>query len=200
MNRFLPLSACIACGLLSSAARAAPDATETIVFLRHAEKPEAGLGQLDCQGLNRALALTAVLRKQFGVPDAMFAPNPTIAKPDHGITYDYIRPLATLEPAAIAFGLPIDVNIGYADGAALTQALEKPTHGKLAVVAWEHHQIAPAVRRLLADHGNHTAQVQDWPDADFDSLYVVSITPAGAVFEHRQEGLNGEPHDCPEKK
>jgi hypothetical protein len=32
-------------------------AQETIVALRHAEKPAGGLGQLTCQGLSRALAL-----------------------------------------------------------------------------------------------------------------------------------------------
>ena len=36
-------------------------AAETIVFVRHGEKPEAGLGQLNCQGLNRALALPSVI-------------------------------------------------------------------------------------------------------------------------------------------
>ncbi len=33
---------------------------ETLVFVRHGEKPAQGYGQLNCQGLNRALALPAV--------------------------------------------------------------------------------------------------------------------------------------------
>jgi hypothetical protein len=28
---------------------------KTIVFVRHGEKPQGGFGQLNCQGLNRAL-------------------------------------------------------------------------------------------------------------------------------------------------
>jgi hypothetical protein len=36
-------------------------ADTTIVIVRHGEKPPAGLGQLSCQGLNRALALSQVL-------------------------------------------------------------------------------------------------------------------------------------------
>lgn len=36
-------------------------AETTIVIIRHGEKPSAGLGQLSCQGLNRALALPQVL-------------------------------------------------------------------------------------------------------------------------------------------
>src|SRR5271167_4292348 len=96
----------------SGANAAEPETTETIVLIRHAEKPSNGLGQLDCQGLNRALALPPVLRKAFGTPAAIFAPNPSEQKTDDGKLYDYVRPLATIEPAAIAFGLPVHAEIG----------------------------------------------------------------------------------------
>src|SRR5580692_7372024 len=49
---------------------------ETIVCIRHGEKPPGGLGQLNCRGLNRALALPDVLLKKFGTPQFIFAPNP----------------------------------------------------------------------------------------------------------------------------
>jgi hypothetical protein len=79
------------------------DAVETIVLVRHGEKPDKGLGQLDCQGLNRALALTPVIAKTFGRPSAIFAPDPSRQKQDDGAPYDYVRPLATIEPTAIFF-------------------------------------------------------------------------------------------------
>ena len=41
-------------------------AEETIVAIRHAEKPPASLGQLTCKGLNRALALPKVLIPRYG--------------------------------------------------------------------------------------------------------------------------------------
>ena len=85
-------------------------AVETIVFIRHGEKPEGGFGQLNCQGLNRALALAPIIAKSFGRPDAIFAPNPSHPKEDAGRLYDYIRPLATIEPTAIWFGLSVDVS------------------------------------------------------------------------------------------
>jgi hypothetical protein len=79
-------------------------AVQTIVFIRHGEKPEGGFGQLTCQGLNRALALAPTIARSFGKPDAIFAPNPSHPKKDAGIFYDYVRPLATVEPtAALAF-------------------------------------------------------------------------------------------------
>ena len=70
--------------------------TETIVLVRHGEKPADGLGQLNCQGLNRALALPAVIEKLFGRPDAIFAPDPAQSKEDYGRLYNYVRPLATI--------------------------------------------------------------------------------------------------------
>ena len=85
-------------------------AVETIVLVRHGEKPDKGLGQLDCQGLNRALALPPVIAKTFGRPSAIFAPDPSRQKQDDGVSYDYVRPPATIEPTAIFFGLPVNAS------------------------------------------------------------------------------------------
>jgi len=53
-----------------------PNSDQTIIMIRHGEKPSSHpSGQLNCQGLNRALALPAVLAK-YGRPVAIFAPNP----------------------------------------------------------------------------------------------------------------------------
>ena len=81
---------------------------ETIVLIRHGEKPVDGLGQLNCQGLNRSLALPRVLLAKFGKPAFIFAPNPTRQVNDKGRPYDYVRPLATIEPTAIQLGLPVN--------------------------------------------------------------------------------------------
>jgi len=53
---------------------------------------------LSCQGLNRSLALPDVLMAKFGRPAFIFAPNPQQQVNDKGQIYDYIRPLATIEP------------------------------------------------------------------------------------------------------
>jgi hypothetical protein len=178
-------------------------AVETIVFIRHGEKPEGGLGQLSCQGLNRALALAPIIAKSFGRPDAIFAPNPSHPKEDAGKLYDYIRPLATIEPTAILFGLPVDVSLDFHDREGLQAALEKrraPDHSVFLLVAWEHKQIAPIVRALLAAHGADAEmvnQVKDWDGKDFDSMYVVMIGDTKTTFDHKHEGLDGQPDACP---
>jgi hypothetical protein len=63
--------------LVGGSAGQGEKAVETIVFIRHGEKLEGGFGQLNCQGLNRALALAPIIAKSFGKPDAIFAPNPS---------------------------------------------------------------------------------------------------------------------------
>jgi hypothetical protein len=90
-------------------------AQETIVAIRHAEKPPGGLGQLTCRGLNRALALPKVLIGRFGKPDAIYAPDPADEVMDGSNSYSYVRPLVTIEPTAIALGMPVNTQIGYGD-------------------------------------------------------------------------------------
>ena len=178
------------------------DTVETIVLVRHGEKPDTGLGQLDCQGLNRALALPPVIAKTFGRPSAVFAPDPSQRVEDHGVSYDYIRPLATIEPTAIFFGLPINASFGVSNTDGLRAAVEEPLYRNAVVlVAWEHVLIETIAERLLTAHGGDAALVPKWHGDDFDSIYVVTIIRTGnnanAAFEHKREGLDGQPNTCP---
>lgn len=173
------------------------DAPERIVFVRHGEKPAKGLGQLSCKGFNRALALPAYIAKTFGKPDAIFAPNPAEQKKDAGQPYDYVRPLITIEPTAIAFEMPIHAGIGFANVEALQRALEAPEYSHaLVVVAWEHKLIDVIARALLKAHGGDPAQVPTWDDADFDGVDVVTIEAGKASFQRLAEGLDGRPDAC----
>jgi len=185
-------------GAMAGWAHAEP-AGERIVFVRHGEKPREGLGQLSCRGLNRALALPAFIAAQFGKPDAIFAPNPADQKKDSGKLYDYVRPLVTIEPTAITFGLPVHAEIGYADVAGLRKALEAPEYrDALVVVAWEHRLIDVVVRDLLAAHGGDPKLPPAWAEDDYDSVDVVTIDADGrATFAHLREGLDGQPEACP---
>ncbi len=179
------------------------DPVETIVLVRHGEKPPEGLGQLDCQGLNRALALPSVIAKTFGPPSAVFAPDPSHRKDDDGVAYDYVRPLATIEPTAISFGLPINAQFGVEGTEGLRAALEQPLYrNATVVVAWEHTLIETISRALLAAHGGDASRVPKWPGDDFDSIYVVTLTRTGSAtkadFEIKREGLNGQKTTCPD--
>ena len=186
----------------ANAGQAQSSNVETLVFLRHGEKPKGGFGQLDCQGLNRALALPAVIAAKFGKPDAIYAPDPGARKQDGDASYYYVRPLATIEPTAIQFGLPVATPYGFSEIDALGRTLVDPANrGRLIVVAWEHHEIEALVRAIVKANGGEAADVPSWESRDFDSLYVVKLdwasTPPRATFVREQEGLDGRSADCP---
>jgi hypothetical protein len=180
----------------------AASTTETIIMLRHGEKPEQGLGQLNCQGLNRAIKLPAVLAAKFAKPDAIFAPNPAKTKEDKGVSYSYIRPLITVEPTAIKLGMSVNTQFGSKAIDDLQEALTKPAYKNATVlVAWEHKKITKLARNLLKENGGDKHVVPEWARDDFDSLYVVHITRDGkkvsSSFEKMNQGLNNQSKACP---
>ena len=176
---------------------------ETIVFLRHGEKPPGGLGQLTCQGLNRALALPPVLISKFGKADYIFAPDPEGKVTEGGLRqFDYVRPLATIEPTAIRLGLPVQTDFRYKDIAGLQRELTKEQYHKaLIFVAWEHDELDRMVRNFVGAFGGNPEEVPKWPDDDYDSLYVLRISDTGAKklvsFSHDHEGLIQLNPNCP---
>ncbi len=180
----------------------ADSATETIVIMRHGEKPFGGYGQLTCQGLNRALALPRVLGRLFGAPDVIYAPDPARTVDDPAGRFDYVRPLATIEPTAVTFGRPVNAEIGFNDVSGLAARLQQPIYrSSVVLVAWEHVKGEVLARRLLSANGGDASVVPRWTHSDFDSLYVVKLvqSPSGrkASFSLMHEGLDGQPTTCP---
>lgn len=195
-------------GAREPAAGSSDAATETIVVLRHGEKPAGGLGQLSCKGLNRALALPKVLIGRFGRANAVFAPNPSVEVQDGVLKrkgYSYVRPLATIEPTAIELGLPVNAQIGFPDIAALQRAVTAPAYANGTVfIAWEHRYAYDFARLMLQSYGLDRAQVPAWPSDDFETMYVFRITRAAGgasptmTFAVEQEGLSASLGDtCP---
>jgi len=179
-------------------------ATETIVMMRHGEKPDGGLGQLNCKGLRRALALPDVLVTKYGKADAVFAPNPAALKNDQGAMYAYVRPLATIEPTAIRLGLPVNAALGYEDIAGLQAALLAPAlQDRTIFVAWEHREIELLARAMLKSAGGNADAVPAWKGNDFDSLYVLKVSrdddgKTQIAFQLDHQGLDGMPATCPQ--
>jgi hypothetical protein len=180
-------------------AKAGPP-VETIVCVRHGEKPADGLGQLTCRGLNRALALPDVLLAKYGAPQFVFAPS-TTQKKDKGTNYNYIRPLMTIEPTAVRVGLPVNTQFAYDDIKDLEAELQKPQYeGATVFVAWEHDMLDDFAKDLVQTYRSD-AKVPPWDGTDFDSIFVMKITHDGGHatlnFSVDHEGLNNESDDCP---
>jgi hypothetical protein len=191
---------CIALFVLSVAGQA--QAEQTIVFLRHGEKPSGGYGQFTCQGFNRSMALPAVLLAKFGTPTYLYAPNPAFKINDSAGSFYYDRPLATLEPLAVKLTKDIWSKYAYSDITALQKSIIKASRNNTTTfVAWEHLYLQRAVQNIMNQYGGGIT-VPAWPSTDYDSLYVVRLTYRSdgtilATFQHDREGLDGQPTACP---
>lgn len=179
-------------------------AQETIVAIRHAEKPAAGSGQLDCEGLNRALALPRVLISRFGRPSAIYAPDPADQVNDGGgHYYSYVRPLVTIEPTAIQLGMPVNAQIGFTNIKGLQSAVTAPAYAHAVIfIAWEHLMLNKFAKQMLRSYGLNPDTVPDWPNSDYDRIYIFKIRRIHGkprlTFTIGHEGLNGKLSDtCP---
>jgi hypothetical protein len=179
-------------------------AQETIIAIRHGEKPPAGLGQLTCKGLNRALALPKVLIPRFGKPDAIYAPDPADEVNDGSNNqYSYVRPLTTIEPTAIGLGMPVHAQIGFKNIAKLRAELTAPAYANaLIFMAWEHVMLNKFAQQMLKSYGDDPLIVPEWPNSEYDRIYIFKITrdhgKPSLIFKVEYENLNGSLSDtCP---
>lgn len=177
--------------------------TETLVFVRHGEKPiDVDNGQLTCQGLNRSIALAPVLLSRFGTPDYLFAAAPEEKHDNAGKNYWYLRALGTIEPTAVAAGRTVDLSHGKNDIDNLEQELmSAPYQNARVFVAWEHNELDQLVQNIVHDNGGDSSIVPAWPDTDYDSIFVVSLVRQGSsavpTFTQDHEGLDNQNSACP---
>jgi hypothetical protein len=179
-------------------------AQETIIAIRHAEKPAASLGQLTCRGLNRALALPKVLIPRYGKPDRIYAPDPGTRIGRLGnLSYSYVRPLMTIEPIAIQLEMPVNALIGFKNVGQLRKELLAPDNANSVIyLAWEHVYLNTFAKRLLKASGKGPSLVPDWPNDEYDRIYVFRIKDVDGkrdlTFSIESEGLNESLSDkCP---
>ncbi|MHC8401966.1 histidine phosphatase family protein [Pseudomonas sp. MDT1-17] len=186
--------------------RAQPaDGTQTLVFLRHAEKPEGGLGQLNCQGLNRAIDLATLLPEKFGKANYVFAANPTrnVEEGELDNSYSYIRPLMTISPSAIKLGLPVNINFSANDTSDLAdELLHDKYHNSVIYTAWSHGYLPELINKVAGEAvGKKQTITDDWESNDYDSLYVLTLTwhnGKASVQSHAyKQGLDHGRETCP---
>jgi hypothetical protein len=178
-------------------------ATETIVFVRHGEKPPTEFGQLSCQGLNRALALPKLLVNKYGKADFIFAPDPEKDLIGKEEKHSYVRALATIEPTAIELALPIETRFGFREvGLLQTELLDPKYQGSRIFVAWEHLKLNELVKNVLTFFNEDSSVIPDWKNDDFDSIYVLKVRSNNGQrsisFQHDFEGLNNLSSECSE--
>ncbi|AZD47648.1 histidine phosphatase family protein [Pseudomonas chlororaphis] len=202
----LMLTSALLLSLESSESRAQPvDGTQTLIFLRHAEKPAGGLGQLNCQGLNRAIDLASLLPEKFGKANYVFAANPTrnVEEGELDNSYSYIRPLMTISPSAIKLGLPVNIEFSANDTSELAdELLHDRYHNSIIYTAWSHGYLPELINKVALEAvGEKRTITDDWASNDFDSLYVLTLTwhNGKATLDSRsyKQGLDNGEESCP---
>ena len=150
-----------------------------IVIVRHGEKPDNG-ENLSCTGLNRSLKLPAVLTAKFGKPAYLFVPSLGMSK-----VTTHSRMYQTATPMAVKYNLSINTNYGVKDSKEMGKDLEK-LHGTVLVV-WEHNSIMKLVKGLDVDTSN-----LDWPDNDYDSIWIITYKNGKASLQKDKENIHPE--------
>jgi hypothetical protein len=185
----------LSCVAGAASAASTSTTTETLVMVRHGEKPTGvDNGQLTCMGQNRAVALPGVLIPKFGNPGYVFAAKTKESKDSAGADDWYLRALATIEPTAVAAGVTVDVKYKTSDYDKVEKELAKSEYQNSTVfIAWEHNDLDKLAADIVKDNGGDESEVPAWPDDDYDSIFVVTLTRNGGKtqvsFAHDSEGL-----------
>lgn len=192
-----------------------------LVVFRHAEKPlrDDGLmaedGNLGAEAEQRLARLPEQLLKDFGCPDFLVAANPAVKMLNKktGQYFNYIRPLATIEPLSIKLNYPVWTPYGYNQNDLLARdllgdkAFRPSPDGapKTVFLAWERQNIRKLYQELvqqgkLKDLAGATATIDgvdracdalpQWEQCDFDSVWMIKVRPAGVCLTRRVENLN----------
>ena len=160
----------------SSARAPSPGDGLTVVLFRHAEKPKKG-DNLNCQGLNRSLALPPMLYARFGLPEATYVPS--MADGDNTL---HSRMFQTMIPFAAKYNLQLTSKFGEDDAGGM--AKEVLQRKGVIMIVWEHKRIPDVARALgISDTDLH------WPDDDYDSLWIITFKNGVAHLELSKEGL-----------
>lgn len=151
-------------------------AKNTILIVRHAEKPAEGSG-LTTMGEARARAYATYFHP---FQDAGF--HLTVSSLFAGAdSAKSMRPRLTLEPLSHASGLPIQATISSKDPEALVHVLQEKAHGNNPLIAWRHGEI-PALLQAFGVVPSSVLPNGKWPDDVFDWVIVLQCDAQGKVI------------------
>lgn len=154
-------------------------AGNTVLIVRHAEKPETGTGLTE-QGEKRAHAY-ATYFEPFHEGDFNFRVDALYAGAD---SKNSIRPRLTLEPLAKASGLPLHSDIQTDEPEALVRELREKSHGKYPLVAWRHGKIPELLRSFGVDPQTLLPNGK-WPDDVYDWVVVLVFDGQGQLVSQK---------------
>ncbi len=164
----------------------------TIMFIRHAEKPgehgpphginhdgEHDPHSLSVRGWTRAGALAGLFARG---PSLL---HPTIVAPERIIatrsTHEYMskREVDTVTPLAHRLGINIDDSFGHSHADVMVSSILNSSQTTL--VAWHHGSMPDVVSRFPVS--NDAEIPQHWPDSRFDLIWILLRKPGGDAFQ-----------------
>jgi hypothetical protein len=171
------------CGISTSSvmAQSAPNylANNTVLIVRHSEKPESGPG-LTPLGEARA-QLYAKYFEPFQEEGLSIHVDGLYAGTD---SKNSSRPRLTLEPLSKATGLPLHLNVGTKDSDALVLELKAEAHGRYPLIAWRHGDI-PILLAAFGASPDELLPGGKWPDDVFDWVIVLTMGSDGRLVSAR---------------
>ena len=150
-------------------------ADNTVLIIRHSEKPERGTG-LTPQGEARA-QLYAKYFQPFQEEGLSIMVDSLYAGADSESSN---RPRLTLEPISKATGIPLHHKIGTKESDTLVHELKKEPHGKHPLIAWRHGEI-PALLTAFGASSEQLLPNGKWPDDVYDWVIVLKMGPEGQL-------------------
>jgi hypothetical protein len=147
----------------------------TVLIIRHSEKPEDGTG-LTAVGETRARLYIKYFQpfqeQGLSVPvDCLYAGADSEKS---------FRPRLTLEPLSKATGMPLHVTVGTKDSEALILELKTEPHGKHPLIAWRHGDI-PGLLTAFGASPEKILPNGKWPDDVYDWVIVLSTDADGRL-------------------
>lgn len=154
-------------------------ANNTVLIIRHSEKPETGNG-LTAQGEERA----RLYIKYFQPFQDQHTPIEVDSLYAGADSKSSIRPRLTLEPLSKATNLPINSSISSKDPAALVAELRSHPHGHAPLIAWRHGEM-PALLTAFGASPDKLLPNGHWPDDVFDWVVVLTMGPDGQLVSQK---------------
>jgi len=150
-------------------------ANNTVLIIRHSEKPESGSGLTE-MGEARA-RLYAKYFQPFQEGGLTVPVDSLYAGADSEKSH---RPRLTLEPLSKATGLSIHLKFGTKDSESLVYELKTEPHGQHPLIAWRHGDM-PALLTAFGASPEKLLPNGQWPDDVFDWVVVLTMGPDGQL-------------------
>jgi hypothetical protein len=147
-----------------------------VILIRHAEKPEYG-GDLNCQGMNRARLLPALLYSRFGLPSTTYIPAPPKKDPTRRS-----RMYQTIMPFVDKYHLTL--NSAYEEKDFTGIARDILSKKGTILVVWDHSRL-PGVARALGIRDDEL----NWRSEDYDGIWIITFHGGKASLTREKEGL-----------